>query len=301
MRTNWVRIGMSVLVAFALSVAAASAASASADHASGAAVEATNLAPQEGDAEGGDGESRRAPQPRWPDGLAAVGELCGGDGAGGPSLEVLCNAYRILSERLPAETLRGLSRAIAVHADQVAPRWRDEIAGGAAGGAAVCRRLAGADAPNVDPELVQRCRDFVGGQDGRGGGPIAICRRLVSAVDAAEYPALAARCSELLEGGVISPADLCARLSESGDADEHPRLAQICERIEGGDDTQARTRPQLRRPDGEGAEGEGPRRGRPAFLGPDGERAGGEGLDGERPRRGRGLGRGTRPAPFSVQ
>ncbi len=274
MRANWMRTGISVLVAFALSLAAVSTASASADHATGAAVGATHLASQDHDADqdhtsdangddaDGNVENGRGPQPRRLDDSAAISELCSGVSDGTPSLEVLCNAYRILSDGLPANTLRGLARAIIVHADQVAPGWRGRLDGDA--------------------------------DRGNGGSPIAICRRLANSGDATEHPALAARCRELLDEGVTSPAELCARLSESGGLDEHPRLAQLCERIAGGDDTRPqRGRGRGRGGDGDGTEGESPRRGRPAFQRPDGERPDGDGPDGERPGRGRGRGRGA--------
>ena len=150
--------------------------------------------------------------------MAAVNELCIGDGDSDvpsfdiPSLDVLCSAYRILSDRLPPQVLRGFARAIAVHAGQVAPGWRDRT-GGAGGGH----------------------------------GPIAICRRLANANDASARAALAERCRQLLDEGVTTPAELCDRLNESGDIDEHRLLTRLCARIASGDDD---TRPRPRRASG---------------------------------------------------
>ena len=158
MHASSMRIGISALVALALSLTAVSTALASADHASGGAVAAARAPSQdhdqdqagdevdddddgdtdseaEDDADSDDGSADHGPRgrpnhPRF-NGVAAVNELCIGDGDSDvpsfdiPSLDVLCSAYRILSDRLPPQVLRGFARAIAVHAGQVAPGWRD--------------------------------------------------------------------------------------------------------------------------------------------------------------------------------
>ena len=230
MRASSIRIGISALVALALSLTAASTALASSDHASGGAVAAAPAPSQDhdqdqaGDDVGEDESADHGPRgrrnhPSFND-VAAVNELCNGDGDSDvpsfdiPSLDVLCSVYRRLSDRLPPQALRGQARAIAVHAGHVAPGQRDRI-GGAGGGH----------------------------------GPIAICRRLANVNDASARAALAERCRQLLDEGVTTPAELCDRLSESGDIDEHRLLTRLCARIVGGnDDTRLRPRPASGRP-----------------------------------------------------
>ena len=289
MSKHWIRISLPTLLAFALSVAALSTASASdgpapapaqgASHGPAAdqlddGAGASAIVGQEGDGDAnGDGEGD----------ANGKGDANGNGDANGdaaidappgcvevlsalhPSLVTLCRVFQLV----PPQAQASILSVIEARADQVAPgfacrrlanadaedidpelaeRCRFHIGeGGRTDGASVCRRLHESDDAAEHRSLLLRCRNFVDGERVSGNNPIVICRRLANSDEGGEHPALAERCRTLLDEGETDAATLCDRLLESDAIEEHRQLAKRCSDLAGdadgvGDRLRATTR-----------------------------------------------------------